>query len=942
MQTPLLKKSFPMNTRNLLLSLLLFAAAPVLRALPADPTPRRVVQPDGSTLTVRLCGDEHFHYHLSLDSLPLVQREGFFYYATVGEGNLNATALRARNIAERTPEEISFVKNFNKPAALDALRQTRAALRRAPGKRLGIKAGTIGTQAYPTTGAQRALAILVSFPKTTANGEATDFTVPNPRQTFSDMLNKEGFDYDGATGSVHDYFIDGSGGKFNLTFDVYGPVVLSKDISFYGQSVQGEDLNAWNMAIEACTQLDDEIDFSIYDRDKDGAVDNIYIFYAGQGEATGGPAYTVWQHAAEIEAITGKQYVFDGVRVNRYACSNELRPIVNPATGASEMHLEGIGTVCHEFTHVLGFPDLYDTSGSGYLTPGNWTIMDVGSHNNNAHTPPTYSAYERLSLGWLTPEDIDATPRNIVLENVTTGHALRIPTQQGADEYFLLENRQQTGWDTYLPGHGMLVWHITYDADLWQSNKVNSTPWLQGVDLVEADGSAGDATRPADAFPGTDNVTSLTDDTTPSLRDSEGLPTGVPITEIKEKSGLIELKIAGGKPTLPAVENARADDVTPIGFTARWDAVESATAYAVDVWTRTDRGNRYVDGFHPCTVTATHCAVTGLQAETEYFFTVKAQSASATGSTMEAVSVTTPAATFAYSAPTALEPADVTATGFTARWEAMPEATGYALDVLTRTLSEPESSTVDFTDGLKNLPAGWTTNCKMTLSTAGAYGEAAPSASLSADNMYIESAPYADGIRALSFWYRERNAPCGENYVVIDALCGGSADWQHADTLWLTDTAPSAGSTYTLACAADAPAGSTAVLPDGCTAVRLTYRRVGSGGLAVDDVCVRHGGEPVWHAVPPYDRLRVGSATQYAVSGLSAAEQYYYRVYGTLGDLFSLPSAPIVVPAPQSGIAALCATPTMRPAAPAYDLSGRRTVPNAKGIYIIDGKKVVK
>ena len=178
--------------------------------------------------------------------------------------------------------------------------------------------------------------------------------------------------------------------------------------------------------------------------------------------------------------------------------------------------------------------------------------------------------------------------------------------------------------------------------------------------------------------------------------------------------------------------------------------------------------------------------------------------------------------------------------------------------------------------------------------------------------------------------------------MVIDALCAGSADWQHADTLWLTDTAPAAGSTYTLACAADAPAGSTSLLPDGCTAVRLTYRRVGSGGLAVDDVCVRHGGEPVWHAVPPYDRLRVGSATQYAVSGLSASGHYYYRVYGTQGDLFSLPSAPIVVPAPQSAIAALPAAPAARPNAPAYDLSGRRTVPNAKGIYIIDGKKVVK
>ena len=107
-------------------------------------------------------------------------------------------------------------------------------------------------------------------------------------------------------------------------------------------------------------------------------------------------------------------------------------------------------------------------------------------------------------------------------------------------------------------------------------------------------------------------------------------------------------------------------------------------------------------------------------------------------------------------------------------------------------------------------------------------------------------------------------------------------------------------------------------------------------------MCVRHGGEPVWHAVPPYDRLRVGSATQYAVSGLSASGQYYYRVYGTQGDLFSLPSAPIAVPAPQSGIAALPAAPAARPAAPVYDLSGRRTVPNAKGIYIIDGKKFAK
>ena len=331
-------------------------AAATLRALPADPRPRVVVQPDGSRITVRLCGDEYFHFLLSVDSIPLVEENGYHFYARPEGTAWISSGLRAADPDRRSAADLLFLRGIDRRAAVDSLcmqwrrqRDAMGALRRMPSPR---RAPGEPQRAVPTKGSQRSLALLVTFPKTTDDGEATVFSVADPRQLFDDMLNKPGFDYDGATGSVKDYFRDASNGQYDITFDVFGPVELSKDISFYGQNFNGGDLNAWNMVVEACAQLDDQIDFTLYDSDRNGEVDNIYVFYAGLGEANGGERYTIWQHAGEVETLSGQQYIFDGVRVNRYACSNELRPITDEATGISSLHLEGIGVVVVEGQRV--------------------------------------------------------------------------------------------------------------------------------------------------------------------------------------------------------------------------------------------------------------------------------------------------------------------------------------------------------------------------------------------------------------------------------------------------------------------------------------------------------------------------------------------------------------------------------------------------------------
>ena len=395
---------------------------------------------------------------------------------------------------------------------------------------------------FPVKGDVKALVILVNY-------KDVKFQTPNPSAYFSDMLMKQGFSEYGATGSAYDYFFDNSDGQFRPQFDCYGPVDLPNNRSYYGgNNSNDEDKAPEEMIIHAVELLDDEVDFSQYDTDGDGFVDNVYVFYAGRGEADGGGTNSVWPHSYNIYWGAGRICQADGVMFDYYACSNEW-------DGAKP---DGIGTFVHEFSHVMGLPDLYDVDyeNAEYVTPGAWSVLDMGNYNNNSRTPAAYSAFERNALGWNEPRVLDG-PADIVLEHILdSNESCLIPTEKDT-EFFLLENRQKKGWDAYVPGTGMLIWHIDYNSRVWQNNKVNINRSHQYVDIVEAGGTANNGINSAMrsyTFPGSKNVTSFTSSTTPALKSWAGKAINLPITDIKESNGKISFKVAGGSAGIDDIE----------------------------------------------------------------------------------------------------------------------------------------------------------------------------------------------------------------------------------------------------------------------------------------------------------------------------------------------------------------------------------------------------
>jgi len=339
--------------------------------------------------------------------------------------------------------------------------------------------------------APRGLVILVNF---------ADVAFTTPRDTIDSMMNanhfvrsydydyiyKDGKQYQGTIigrGSAKQYFRDQSYGAYNPVFDVVGPYTLSKNVRNY------DDSGAKNVIKEACELADTNgADFTLYDNDNDGYVDFVYVIYAGEGEADGGPSYTIWPHNWYLKTRWGVTCVVDGKTIDNYACSNEIQHW--------EQVYTGIGTFCHEFSHVIGLPDLYYTANSGTSphTLNEWDILDVGCYNNGGNTPPAYSAYERFYCGWLTPRVLNETEyvwlspidnKKALLVCEGNSHNL-VGYNPNPQTFYLLEVRTHTGWDEHLPGSGMLITKIQYDSYKWANNTVNNSANAQGVDLIEA------------------------------------------------------------------------------------------------------------------------------------------------------------------------------------------------------------------------------------------------------------------------------------------------------------------------------------------------------------------------------------------------------------------------------------------------------------------------
>ncbi len=855
-----------------------FLLTPLLAdAIPAKPGLIPMTQPDGSVVNVRIVGDENFHFYLSEDGYLLSNVNDTYYYATVdGTGTTISSGIQATAPAQRTPQAKQYLSTVSMPTVLKAM-ETRAekSQKRVPRLRAlpcnnssTVKApkgpGLFPDSDFPVEGSPKVCVILVNY-------QDKEMTVENPYEYFDNMMNQKGFSAYGATGSAIDFFTECSNGLFTPDFDIYGPVTLSKNMSYYGgNDIYGKDKNPEKMIIEACQLLDDEVDFAQYDNDGDGYIDNIYVFYAGKGEASGGSKDTVWPHSWNITAATSTPYIFDGVRLDRYACSNE-----NEGS-----HPDGVGTFVHEFSHVMGLPDLYATSYTSSFTPGAWSCMDYGPYNNDGRTPPLYGAFERYALGWMEPMEISG-PLTATLESIGSNKAGIIKTSS-ANEFFLLENRQQTSWDTYIPGHGMLVWHIQYNASIWRSNKVNNTPSHQYVDIEEADGTQTESSRAGDSFPGTKKVTSFTDDTKPSMKTWAGTALELPITDIAESAdGVISFNVCGGagNTTLEPVKVLEAEDVTDISFVARWESKEDAT-YKLSVFTRSADSTITYLMENKNVGAVDRYLVEGLQPDMEYIYTVCMTTGWETSVPSAEMTVYTGKAPLNKLQVVALEASDVADNSFTANWTALDDANNYQLTVYTKEPTGFLHEICDFSDGAANLPAGWSASSNTSYAMKSYCGEATPSIRLAKNGDIITTPDVDDVAKRLTFWARGNKTGASDAIKVTVKVNG---QWVLVNTYPIkTQEGGSIISVDLSSYKGDA--------------ARIEFvKQSDNSSLAIDDIDLAHGMTYEPAVLSSYNKFGTGNVTSQIVAGLEPGKDYYYTVVADNGTLTSRASNEIKV-----------------------------------------------
>ena len=507
------------------------------------------MQPDGTQVMVRVFGDEFFGYSKDLHGYVVDRgKDGYVYYANFGEGKLSLTTVRAATVPG------SIVRGAVRSVPVSLMMQGASARRESNLRymNLPVKSSAAGSGfiAGDRPSEIRTLVLLVQF-------KDIKFSGPDPGQSFDRLLNLKGYAENGATGSVADYFNDNFAGTASFRFDVQGVYTLPENADYYGaQDGSSVDIRPGEMVAQACRLASEAgVDFSVYDYDGDGKTDRIVIIFAGYNQAEGGPSYTIWPHHSNIE---NKNMVLNGVKIASYACASELR-------GASGTQMAGIGTFCHEFAHFFGLPDFYDINGEEEGTTaglcGFLSLMDEGNFLNEGRTPPYLNAVERELLGLTVPEEAESGKRYI-LESVSKNRILRMETSR-TGEYFLVECRTRAGWDSYIGGEGMIVYHLDKSdrivgglpaSERWKYNIINSYGGHPCATVLSAGGNA--APVPSVFFPGTSFNTELSYTSAPAMADWDGNATGMKITGIGYGEGKVGFRIENDliyDATLPAI-----------------------------------------------------------------------------------------------------------------------------------------------------------------------------------------------------------------------------------------------------------------------------------------------------------------------------------------------------------------------------------------------------
>lgn len=604
------------DMKKYVLSIILFAFSVGVGAVPAKRVQRTLTLADGTQVSVTLSGDEYAHCWKADDG--------------------RSFTLNGDDEPVEIDESVVQEKHQSRMLANSLRRQIRSAQRRS----------AWGAERNPVYGERKGLVILAEF---------SDLKFKHTAADYDEYFNAPGYSKNNCSGSVRDYFLSQSYGQFVLDFDVLGPVTLSKSYTYYGKnSYDGDDLHAGEMVAEAVRMAVPAIDLSRYDWDGDGYVDQVFVVYAGFGEHAGASKNTVWPHEYELSAAASElkdgpgALTFNGVTIDTYACSCELR-------GSSGTTMDGIGTACHEFSHCLFLPDMYDTSGSAFGMDV-WDLMDYGSYNGptgNGETPAPFTSYERMYCGWLIPTEL-TDPCEVkdmpALTSEPVAYMIRNSNGSYPGEYYLLENHQQEGWDACAPAHGMLVLHVDFNSTAWALNEVNSVASHQRMTIVPADNRLSTINTGGDTWPGTSFKKALTDTSTPAAKLYNPNASGQkylshPITEITEKNGMISFLFDGGyvveTPTLSLLTGS----VSAQGFQVEWTPVPDATDYELKLTRLNTEGKQ--EEISAYFTASTSYSFVQLQAGCRYQVTVRARLAEVPGGWSEPVQADLPAGIYA-------------------------------------------------------------------------------------------------------------------------------------------------------------------------------------------------------------------------------------------------------------------------------------------------------
>ena len=488
-----------------------------LKAVPAYPGIIQQKQSDGTTLNFYLFGDEFFSWARTTDEYTIKLNDvgDYVYMVQDSDGDLVMSEVIAHDPESRSKEELLFLstikpKMFYSDSQMAIVKQA-IAIRKVENAK--------SSRSFPTTGNRKLICILIGY---------TDKAFTKTQAQFNTLFN-------GTTGSVKHYYLENSYNQFNLTVDVAGPYTASRNMAYYGANdASGYDIRPRELVLEAINLADPHVNFAEYDNDNDGWVDGVYIIYAGYGEEAGGGANAIWAHAWSLASAVTK----DGVKLQKYSCSAELR-------GNSGTNITNIGVICHEFGHVLGAPDYYDTNystGGQYEGTGNWDMMAGGSWNNDGATPAHHNGFTKTKVYNWAPVVTLNQPVTVTLQQATynSNSFYQINTTT-ANEYFFIENRQQQGFDAYIPGHGMIIYHVHATVNQnFSSNDINAThpqkmyPVCASatMDPTSTPSSYGSINSSGCAWPYGTTKTSFTDNTLPSSKSWAGSNTNKPITNI--------------------------------------------------------------------------------------------------------------------------------------------------------------------------------------------------------------------------------------------------------------------------------------------------------------------------------------------------------------------------------------------------------------------------